>query len=101
MNPTLAPFEPPLSKEGSTIDPLNEPILASGVRGYAIQHGGEFWIPLISAEREGNGDVGKLLDRMTRRCVIVNVTSPRLAGMLKRRGWKQTFDDGCDFWRKS
>lgn len=62
--------------------------LAPGVRGFAEYRGDEIYIPLIVAEVKGNGDVGRFLDGLTPRCVIIEVTSPRLEEMLKRRGWK-------------
>jgi hypothetical protein len=74
MNPTLAPYEPPISEEGSPLT-LNsfcarllldkDELLYKGVFGYAIKYGDEIFIPLIEAVREGSGHVGQFLDRLT------------------------------------
>lgn len=104
MNPTLKSYEPPTRQEGTALIPGHEDLLAPGVRGYAIEKDNEIRIPLIIAEREGTGDVGRFLDRLSQRCVVVSVTSNRLAGMLKRRDWKQTFvkldGEKIDEWRR-
>ncbi len=103
----IGTYEPPLSVIGSVCDfSLNDPTeqIAPGVRGQAFELDGRIFIPLIVATQEGNGDVGRFLDSLTQRCVIVNVTSSRLRGMLVRRGWKETFepsDDGdVDIWSR-
>jgi hypothetical protein len=76
--------------------------IAPGVYGYAFSVFGRVFIPTIIAVREGSGDVGRFLDRLTRRCTIMCVQSDRLRGMLVRRGWKYTMepsDDGdVDMW---
>ena len=79
-----------------------EPVtqLAPGVRGFTYIRHKEIMIPLILAEHEGSGDVGRFLDRLSRRCVIVFVTSKRLRGMLVRRGWFETIEDETDLWRQ-
>lgn len=94
MNLTTAPYEPPLT-EGINSDARSwgigrEPDLYDGVLGLAYRDGDKIRIPLIIAEREGSGKVGEFLDRLTPRCVIVCVTSERLEGMLKRRGFKRS-----------
>lgn len=80
-------------------------LLAPGVRGYAIENDGLIYIPLINAETEGAGDVGRFLDSLSPRCLIVNVTSRRLKGMLERRGWtckmEITQDGPVDLWSKN
>jgi hypothetical protein len=92
------PFEPPTVDEGTPC-PFVNPEIYPGVRGYAIEHNGEIWIPLV--EGGHNGQVGKFLDDLSYRCRIVNVCSPILEGMLKRRGWISVLDEeGCDIWRK-
>ena len=91
-------FEPPV------IDYVEDNYLLDvGVKGYAREKAGEIHIEFIQAEIEGNGDVGRFLDHLSPRCVIVNVVSSRLAGMLKRRGWVQTWWDSrklIDEWRR-
>ena len=93
-------YEPPTTKVGTVCTIGQEPIIAAGVRGYAVKHEAEIWIPLIIAEKEGSGEVGRFLDSLSPRCAVVNVTSPRLEGMLKRRGWAPKWDGECDVWRK-
>jgi len=74
--------------------------LAPGVRGYTFKKNGLIFIPLIVAEKEGSGDVGRFLDRLSRRCIIMDVTSTRLEGMLRRRGWKEFKVNRNDFWTR-
>src|SRR5205809_1259994 len=80
-------YEPPVTKEGEPLS-FEMPEIYPGVRGYAVEHADEIWIPMI--EGDGHGDVGKFLDALSPRCVIVNVVSRKLRGMLERRGWKCT-----------
>lgn len=94
-------YEPPTVVEGSPVKFGGEDFIAAGVRGYAIEKNGRIFIALITAEREGNGDVGRFLDSLSPRCVIPNVTSPRLMGMLSRRGFIPSWDDeGVDIWSR-
>lgn len=104
------PLKLPLSKPGSPMDgpyPGGLELLAKGVTGYAMEEkpGGRIFVPVIQALNEGNGDVGRFLDRLPANVVIPNVTSSRLAGMLKRRGWKPKteYEDGepCDVWSRT
>ena len=80
-------YVPPLTQTGSPLLPGQEDFLAPGVRGYAIESDNKVWIPLIIAEQEGNGDVGRFLDSLSPRCVIPTVTSLKLACMLFNRGF--------------
>ncbi len=95
-------YEPPISEckfpESAVWHPTLQ--LAKGVRGFAYQGGKYIFIPLIVAEREGSGDVGRFLDRLSVRCVIQTVTSHRLIGMLLRRGWHRFWIGADDFWAK-
>lgn len=91
-------YEPLLSEEWEDIIGYGNPI-APGVQGYAILKDNLIFIPLINAMREGSGDVGRFLDSLSSRCVIVNVTSDRLRGMLIRRKWKLSYVQ--DEWFKS
>jgi hypothetical protein len=93
-------YEPPCSEEGSILIPGQEDLLAPGVRGYALRARGLIYIPLIIAEKEGSGDVGRFLDSLSPNCVIPTVTSPRLGGMLIRRGFAPTHDGETDVWRR-
>lgn len=85
----MGTYEPPLSLSGTPFNLAREQPIAPGVLGYAIEEKGRIFIPLIIAEHEGDGAVGRFLDSLSSRCVIPTVTSGRLAGMLKRRGWKR------------
>lgn len=95
-------YEPPLTEEGSPLIPGEEKELAPGVLGYAILAKGRIHIPLIIAAKEGSGAVGRFLDSLTKRCVIPSVTSPRLMGMLARRGWIPVWyeDQDSPTWEK-
>lgn len=99
MNPTLASYEPPISAHPFPTKAWHATTqLASGVRGFTFKQGELIFIPLILAEREGSGDVGRFLDRLSARCVIIDVTSKRLEGMLLRRGFKKLKIGHQDFW---
>jgi|GEM_PF-4533842 len=75
--------------------------LAPGVRGFAYEENGEIFVPLIVAEAEGSGDVGRFLDALAPMCVVTNVTSEMLRGMLRRRGFQRTYNqDHEDEWRR-
>ena len=74
--------------------------LAPGVRGYSYRRGKEIVIPLIVAEIEASGDVGRFLDSLAYCCVITTVTSSRLRGMLMRRGFTMQEVKGIDEWRR-
>lgn len=64
--------------------------LAPGVYGIASEPDpGWFHVPLIHGIPEGQGNVGRYLDALPRdkHVVFTVVLSPRLAGMLMRRGF--------------
>ena len=78
--------------------------LGDGVLGYAIRKGKEVYIPVVNATTPGNGDVGRWLDALATKCVLVGVINNRLKGMLVRRQWEVTFEksgpgDVVDTWR--
>jgi hypothetical protein len=98
-------YEPPLSTPGGMLIPGQEPMLAPGVRGYAVEHRGRIYIPVVAAEKEGSGDVGRFLDSLSPRCVFPCVISNRLRAMLQRRGYVmhiESDNDGepVDVWSK-
>lgn len=69
--------------------------VAPGVIGYLVEHDdGSLYVPLIAAVDEGRGDVGRFLDSLPtdRRVVVPNVLNDILAGMLKRRGFKNRME---------
>jgi hypothetical protein len=76
--------------------------LAPGVGGYCMDMPDGLFIPVITADNEGSGDVGRFLDSLPtdRRVVVPNVISPRLAGMLVRRGFavaSEWFEDAGEW----
>jgi hypothetical protein len=79
--------------QGAPLDSLDE--LWPGVEGFAMSspENDDIYIPYIRAIREGNGDVGRFLDALDKRCVFPNVFSRKLRGMLVRRGWKTRMED--------
>ncbi len=76
-----------------------EPILGLGVRGYIVEEHDAIYIPLIIADKPGNGDVGRYLDSLSRSRTIriPNVLNPILEGMLERRGFCLTIEDDPDY----
>lgn len=90
----FAPMRVPIGPRESLIEPGREPELAPGVKGYAVEDDGWIWIPVIIAESEGAGDVGRFLDAVEpdRTVVVPNVLHPKLWGMLERRGWARACD---------
>jgi hypothetical protein len=101
VNPTLSVYEPPISM-GEMPDAfwMATTQLAPGVKGHTFVKGAVIFIPLIVAEREGSGDVGRFLDRLSARCIIMSVSSERLRGMLARRGWKMGLIQQIDYWMR-
>lgn len=79
--------------------------LAPGVFGFTRNDpDGSLVIPMVVAEYEGTGDVGRYLDSLPRdrRVVVEECISLRLAGMLERRGFVEqeaaTFDPDTQEW---
>lgn len=67
--------------------------LGPGVMGWAVDRGNDvIYIEQLRAVKEGNGDVGRFLDSLPANALIWNVTSARLEGMLRRRGWIKTVE---------
>jgi hypothetical protein len=107
MNPTLTTYEPPVSENfNPTLHNYWESaeMIAPGVRGIAFEERGTIFIPLIIAEDQGNGDVGRFLDRLSGRCAVLCVTSGRLQGMLLRRDFRPGIElvagEYTDAWRR-
>jgi len=82
--------------------------LAPGVLGYATETPDGLYVGFIAAEVEGSGAVGRYLDSLPRdrRVVFPDVLSPRLAGMLGRRGfvptveWAAQSGELIDIWQR-
>lgn len=85
----------PQSK-GVMFVPGQEPRLSNNVRGFAFDTPHGIYIPLVIAEKPGNGDVGKFLDRLPRhrRVIFPSVINAKLQGMLRRRGFVDGIEDG-------
>ena len=83
-------YEPPLTKAGTVLTVGSEPDIYPGVKGYAMEHKGLIYIPMVFGQ--GDGQVGKFLDELSPRCRMVNVISARLQEMLQRRGWKMKIE---------
>jgi hypothetical protein len=102
MNPTVTAYEPPISTHPMPSKAWHQTTeLAPGVRGFTFKKNGVIFIPLIVAVKEGSGDVGRFLDRLSSRCIIVDVTSTRLEGMLIRRGYKKIDIGKNDYWSRT
>lgn len=86
-------YEPKVSEIGQPIETANPKTLFPGVFGYAIEHKGLIYIPLIEAENRGAGAVGTFLDSISCRCRIVNVCSPILRDMLVKRKFKCSIEE--------
>ena len=99
----MGTYEPPLSEPVLSLGKYwtaGAKPLAPGVFGFAYAQGDEIWIPLVLAEKKGSGAVGRFLDSLSARCVIVDVTSKRLEEMLVRRGWVKRLATEHTTWRK-
>lgn len=79
--------------------PGEEPLVAPGVRAMVFDTPEGIYIPMIIADREGSGDVGRYLDSLPkdRRLVFPTVISARLRGMLERRGFRETTEWSPEF----
>lgn len=80
--------------EPRTITPGQEPEIAPGVRGYTVEKDGALYVPLVIASTPGDGAVGRFLDALPadRPVKFPNVLSPKLAGMLQRRGFRRVYE---------
>jgi hypothetical protein len=83
------------------------PVLAPGVRGYAMESDGAIYIPVIIADNPGSGDVGRYLDGLPpdRTIRVPNLTSEILEGMLRRRNFDVIVElapngDKVDVWER-
>lgn len=91
-----------------TFMPGEEPEVATGVRAIVFDTPDGIYIPMIAADRPGNGDVARYLDALptNRRVVFPTVISARLRGMLERRGfvpnveWASELDAHVDIYER-
>lgn len=76
-------------EEGVVFQPGQEPELGPGVRGVLFDQEDRIVIAVLYATEPGSGDVGRYLDALPKdRLIIFScVISPRLRGMLERRGY--------------
>lgn len=70
------------------------PEVFPGVYGDIVIRGNITFINILWAEIEGSGQVGKYLDQLDKIIIVPTVISPRLAGMLERRGYNRYGEDG-------
>lgn len=87
------------AEEGETLilaAPMKEPLLAEGVRGFAFNTNNGIYLTAIRAETPGSGKVSKFLDALPldKRVVFPVVVSPKLRGMLLRRGFTEKWEVG-------
>ncbi len=88
--------------------PGQEPEIAPGVHGVVIEEDSTLWIPVIWAQNEGNGDVGRFLDTLPRDKTVrfPNVIHGKLAVMLARREfhktevWSPEFQENIEVWER-
>lgn len=77
-----------VSKKEREIACQLHPEIFPGVHGDVVKRGTITFINTIWAKEQGSGQVGKYLDSLTGAVIVPSVISPRLKGMLKRRGFK-------------
>lgn len=70
---------------------LELPLVAPGVRADVHDTPDGLYIPLVSADNPGSGEVAAWLDALPRdrRVVFPSVINPRLVEMLRRRGFEE------------
>lgn len=71
---------------------LNLYELFPGVHGYAMEHEGWIYCPIVIATNPGNGDVSKFLDEVSSLVVFPCVISEKFQAMLERRGYEQDIE---------
>jgi hypothetical protein len=73
---------------------IEEEELSPGLWGYTMEHGGALYIPLVIADKPGNGALRTYLDHLeateTRPIKFPNVINHGLAKYLARRGYRPT-----------
>lgn len=97
-----------VSQPDTTFMPGQEPVVAPGVRAVVFDTPTGIYIPVITAERPGNGEVARYLDALPtdRRIVFPTVISAQLRAMLERRGfrpnveWAPEFQEHVDIYER-
>jgi hypothetical protein len=86
------------SQPGDPLQLGQEDMLAPGVKGYAIVTEKGLYIPFIAAVVPGEGKVSAFLDTLPkdRRVVFPTVLNSKLQGMLQRRGFTTSLEEGED-----
>lgn len=82
---------PPSLGRGARINPAKPPRLGEMVEGWAYRDGDKVVVLYLQSVAEHHGFVGRFLDQLHPCVKFVNVVNPVLVGMLRRRGWKQTW----------
>lgn len=74
---------------------MGETVLAPGVHGHLFDTPEGLYVPIITADEPGTGDVARFLDSLPRdkRVVFPSVWSLRLREMLLRRGFRDAVED--------
>ncbi len=90
IKPTIFDLKAVAVPNGSPIAIGALPEIAPGVKAVVVEDTDGFYVPVISAENPGSGDVSRFLDALPRdvRIVFSTVLSPKLAEMLQRRGFQ-------------
>jgi hypothetical protein len=70
------------------------PEIYPGVHGSVVIRGTVTFINEIWAKAQGSGQVGKYLDSLQGTVIVDSVLSPRLRGMLERRGYQKYGESG-------
>ena len=71
--------------------PMPPPLVWPGVEAIITERKGWLWVIVVVSRNEGSGQVGKWIDSLADRSVIfLEVNSSRLAGMLQRRGYRES-----------
>ncbi len=97
------------AQEAAALGLGEDPLVAPGVRAVVFDTPKGIYIPIISAERPGCGDVARYLDALPadRRVVFPTVVSARLRAMLERRGfrpsteWAEEFQQHVDIYERT
>jgi len=86
-------------KPSEVAELMGEKQLAPGVHGSLFDDPNGIYVPTISADVPGSGDVGRYLDNLprNRRIIFPNVLSAVLRGMLLRRGFIETTEYAEEF----
>ena len=88
-----------LSQPGEPIIPGREDQLAPGLRGCAMEHHGAIYLPLLFADKPGNGALTRFLDELEAEYTVKvpTVLNDDLAAYLVRRGYRFSIENDEDW----